>query len=384
MSRLFNPIKVPAVFGATGSLGRCVCRQIALNGLRCAHLAAMTSHDGLAGLIAELRPRSTSFKGSPSTALSLAMSKADCIREQSIAGALAGCDGAIVVSSGLDGVGPIAQAARLGIPVAAGNKEALVACGKYLKSLIRKDDDGSAIRPVDSEHSAAAVLIRQAGGIGNVSRLVLTGTGGAVRAVPHELRSGLTPGEVLRHPVWKMGPKITVDSATLMNKAFEIVEAAVLFDMPVSRISVMFDPTANVHAAIETSSGVLAYRAPADMAIPVRIALGMDHGDEDHVLTDDEAGEALDSLLVPDQLAMRPIALGRAVVEAGGCMPMVLAVADEAAVSAFLRGMIGFGDIVPLLEDALERFHAFSSLDPLDPAVLEHVRAEVEDFFQPA
>lgn len=384
MSRLFNPIKVPAVFGATGSLGRCVCRQIALNGLRCAHLAALTSHDGLAGLINQLRPCSVSFKGSPSPALSLAMSETGCVREQSITGALAGCDGAIVVSSGLDGVEPIAMAARLGIPVAAGNKEALVACGKYLKSLVGKDDDGSAIRPVDSEHSASAVLIRQADGIGNVSRLVLTGTGGAVRAVPHELRSRLTPGEVLRHPVWQMGSKITVDSATLMNKAFEIVEAAVLFDLPVSRICVMFDPTANVHAAIETSSGVLAYRAPADMAIPVRIALGMDHGDEDHVLTGDEAGEVLDSLLVPDEMEMRPIALGRTVVETGGCMPMVLAAADEVAVSAFLRGAIGFGDIIPMLEDALERFHAFSSLDPLDPTVLQHVRVEVEAFFQPS
>ena len=90
----------------------------------------MTSHDGLAGLINELKPCSVSFKGSPSPALSLAMSKAGCVREQSIAGALAGCDGAIVVSSGLDGIEPIAMAARLGIPVAAGNKEALVACGR--------------------------------------------------------------------------------------------------------------------------------------------------------------------------------------------------------------------------------------------------------------
>jgi len=372
-------IRFPAVFGATGSLGQCVCRVLSENGCGCAHLGGWRSHDVLAGLVGSLKPLTISFDGEPSPDLALAIRQTGTRRVTSDEKALADADGAVVVSSGPDGSGPMLEAVARGIPVAAGNKETLVAYGRMILSR-RAGGLPPDIRPVDSEHAAASHLIGLLPGGSAPDRLVITGTGGAVRDVAPAMRAGLSPARVLRHPVWKMGAKITIDSATLVNKALEVVEASILFGIPGERISVLFDPGASIHAAIEWGGRMTAFSGPADMAGPVRMALGIPGLAGASVLDGGDARAAVDALAEPDFFSKRAIGLGHAVLAAGGCTPMTLVVADQAAVRAFLAGRIRFGDIVPFIEDTLEAFRHAADMNPESGADLARLREDLEKF----
>jgi len=380
LANIFKKIESPAVFGATGSLGRCVCGVLALEGIRCAHLGGFCGHDRLADLIPAGMPLSVSFSGTPSRALAARMREYCVTRTQNDAEALGNARSAIVVSSGLDGCGTIREAISRKHPVATGNKETIVAWGRYLKGPVARAAGGCDLRPVDSEHAAAAVLLDELGNRDGVKRLVITGTGGAVRDVPAELRHNLPASRVLQHPVWKMGAKITVDSATLVNKALEIVEASILFDLPPERISVLFDPDARIHAALETGAGYLAFSAPATMTGPVRIALGLNHDGPSCIISGPAAALEVGRLATPDANARRAIDLGYAVLAAGGCSAMVLAVADDAAVTRFLAGNIAFGDIVPFIETALDAFRHAADMDPESWKDLSRLRADVERY----
>lgn len=372
-------IRFPAVFGATGSLGRCVCGILAENGFGCAHLGGWNSHDTLAGLIRRLSPLTVSFLGAPSPDLALAIRQTGTRRVTTATEALIDADGAVVVSSGPDGSGPMLEAVARGMPVAAGNKETLVAYGQMIFSswVGNRPPD---VRPVDSEHAAASHLIEAMPGGAEGKRLIITGTGGAVRDVLPRLRAELSPSRVLRHPVWKMGAKITVDSATLVNKALEIVEASILFRIPGDRISVLFDPDARIHAAIESDGDVAAFSGPANMAGPVRMALGMPGLAGASILVGDDARMAIGSLAVPDPFSKRAMDLGHTVLARGGCSPMVLVIADEAAVRSFLAGRMRFGDIVPFIEDTLDRFRHAADMNPESAAELSRLRKDLEGY----
>ncbi len=373
-------MRFPAVFGATGSLGRCVCRVLAGAGIGCAHLGGWRSHDVLAGLVTDLRPLTVTFDGAPSPLLARTMADLGVRRVLSDADAFSEADGAVVVSSGLDGADPFGEAVARGLPAAIGNKEAVVAYGRLVLGRSRAGGAPADVRPVDSEHAAAAALLERIPSGAPVDRLIITGTGGAVREVPHGMRHDLEPARVLLHPVWRMGAKITVDSATLVNKALEIVEASILFGIPADRISVMFDPAASVHAALLHAGAWSAFSGPADMSGPVRMALGLPWQEGSKVLSGSAAASSVSALVAPGPADRRAIGLGHAVLTAGGCSPMALVIADQAAVDAFLAGRMRFGDIVPFIEATLERFREAATMDPCSAVDLARLRADLEKF----
>lgn len=376
MTGIYTTIVKPAIFGATGSLGQCVCRVLARERIAATHLGAFLNHDMLATILTTSGASSTSFFGTPSQALVTTMANSGIRRTGDCTEALRDADSAIVVSSGLEGAEPARLAVSKGIPLVLGNKEVAVAWGKLLVHDARRPSSGCDLRPIDSEHAAASVLLSRAG-CPQGTRLVITGTGGAVREVPHARRFDLSPERVLKHPVWRMGRKITVDSATLINKAFEIIEAAVVFDIPSDKIQVMFDPDARIHAAVMIPEGpTLAFSGPAEMETPVRIACGLEIPETAQVLEGCAANDAVRSLQAPDGPDRRAVDLGHAAVEAGGTMPMVLVVADEIAVKAFLEGRMRFGDIVPFVEYTFDRSIRASARDPMNPADLLATESE--------
>ncbi len=281
-------------------------------------------------------------------------------------------DAAVVAVSGLGGLGPSYAAIRSGRPLVMGCKEVLVGAGDLLVHEARCA--GVSIRPLDSEHAAAAILIDAVGGVDAVDELILTGSGGSVRDVDPEDRAGLSMARVLAHPVWQMGPKITVDSATMINKALEVVEASVLFGLPSERISVLLDPAARVHAAVRTRDGHFwAFVGPADMAVPVRQSLGIaDPSLQASVLEGHAAREALASLVPPSAAQEAVINLGHRALALGGTAPMALVAADAVAVTAYLAGQIPITRVAPLVMQTLDVVgDQAAARSALDPAALD-------------
>ena len=227
--------------------------------------------------------------------------------------------------------------------------------------------------PVDSEHSAVFSLLR---GIepGEVARIILTASGGSLRSLPVEELEEVTPEQALAHPTWDMGNKITIDSATLMNKGLEVIEAHHLFGMPYDRIDVLVHPESVVHAMVETIDGALyAHMGVADMAFPVLGALtypGRRNNDFGRLRLE-EAGRltfgAVDGRRYP------ALALCYEAGRRGGTLPAVLNAANEAAVGAFLGGSLAFTGIVRVVEKAMERAAVVD-----DPALEDILAADRE------
>ncbi len=268
---------------------------------------------------------------------------------------LAAWDGAEVVLNGIVGAAglPATLAAlAAGKRVALANKESLVVGGELV--MAAAGVGASRLVPVDSEHNALWQLLdgrpRE-----TVRRVILTASGGPFhRAEPARLARA-TPAEALAHPTWSMGPKITVDSATLANKGLEIIEAHHLFGLPYDRIDVVIHPQSIVHGAIEFVDGTLfAELGKPDMRTPIRAALTY----PDRVPVEDRSDLcSLGGLTfeIPDTARFPALALARAAGESGGTAPAVFNAANEVAVAAFLAGRIGFLDIVPLVERAIAR-----------------------------
>jgi 1-deoxy-D-xylulose-5-phosphate reductoisomerase len=238
-----------------------------------------------------------------------------------------------------------------GIDLALANKESLVAAGDL--ALAARDRGGGRILPVDSEHSAAfQCLDGQAPG--TVHSLVLTASGGPFRdREAHELDS-VTPSEALAHPTWQMGPKITIDSATLMNKGLEVIEAHVLFGLPYERIEVVVHPSSVVHALVRLRDGAaLAHVGYPDMRVPISYALTYPERAATPVPPLDLASGLILEFSAPDEDAFPCLALARAAGEAGGTAPCVLNAANEVAVEAFLAGELPFTGIPEVVERTL-------------------------------
>jgi 1-deoxy-D-xylulose-5-phosphate reductoisomerase len=263
------------------------------------------------------------------------------------------CD--IVVSAIVGGAGllPTMAAIRAGRPIALANKETLVMAGSLMTAAARTR--GVALLPVDSEHSAIFQCL-----VGHnrsdVHRILLTGSGGPFREWAPERLADATVADALRHPTWKMGAKITIDSATLMNKGLEIIEARWLFDIAPEQVQVVVHPQSIVHSMVEYIDGsVIAQLGVADMGIPILYALTYP---ERRPIP----AERLDLVKVgrltfhePDYQKFPCLALARAALERGGSASVVLNAANEVAVAAFLDGRLRFIDIAPLIERTLER-----------------------------
>jgi 1-deoxy-D-xylulose-5-phosphate reductoisomerase len=253
---------------------------------------------------------------------------------------------------GIAGLGPSIVALTAGIDLALANKESLVVGGELVTALA--EASGARILPVDSEHSALHQLL-EATSPGTVDRLVLTASGGPFRGRAD--LDGITPSDALAHPTWEMGGRITIDSATLMNKGFEVIEAHHLFGVPYERIEVVVHPQSIVHAIVDLNDGAsLAHLGLPDMRVPISYALHRGEREDVSVPALDlvEAGEL--TFEAPDLETFPCLALARRAGEDGGTAPCVLNAADEVAVAAFLGEQIPFAAIPGIVEQALDSF----------------------------
>jgi 1-deoxy-D-xylulose-5-phosphate reductoisomerase len=263
--------------------------------------------------------------------------------------ATSGADLVLNAMVGSAGLGPTIVALTDGIDLALANKESLVVGGELVTALAEATD--TRIIPVDSEHSALHQLVQ--GETGNVERLVLTASGGPFRGQTD--LSEVTREEALAHPTWDMGGKITIDSATLINKGLELIEAHHLFGVPYGRIDVLVHPQSIVHAIVHLNDGgSLAHLGYPDMRVPISYALHYPDRADVEAPTLDLAAQGELTFERPDLDAFPCLRLAREAGEAGGTAPCVLNAANEVAVSAFLDGRIPFTGIPEVVEAVLE------------------------------
>ncbi len=276
---------------------------------------------------------------------------------------LAGADGLValtrdvpadvVVSALVGGAGllPTMAAIRAGRAVALANKETLVMAGRLMTTAARHH--GVPLLPVDSEHSAVFQCLcghnRR-----DVHRILLTASGGPFRELPKEQFATITVDDALRHPTWKMGAKITIDSATLMNKGLEVIEARWLFDVAPEQVQIVVHPQSVVHSMVEYIDGsVIAQLGVADMGVPILYALTYPERRPAPAARLDLARVGQLTFFEPDPARFPCLRLARHALEQGGAAPVVLNAANEIAVAAFLDRRIAFTDIPELIEDAL-------------------------------
>ncbi len=270
---------------------------------------------------------------------------------------------------GAAGLGPTVVALSEGVDVALANKESLVVGGELVMALA--EATGTRVLPVDSEHSALAQLI-DGERAGTVDRLVLTASGGPFRGMSRPELEHVTVEEALAHPTWDMGGKITIDSATLMNKGLEIIEAHHLFGTPYERIDVVVHPQSIVHALVTLCDGAaLAHLGNPDMRVPIAYALHHPERVDMPVRPLDLASLGTLTFEAPDDEAFPCLGLALEAARAGGTAPCVLNAANEVAVLAFLDGRLSFTGIPAVIEKTLERVptgrvHSFDTLYQAD------------------
>jgi 1-deoxy-D-xylulose-5-phosphate reductoisomerase len=270
-------------------------------------------------------------------------------------------DTVVIATSGRAGLLPALAALRHGKRVALASKEVLVMAGQLVRDAA---GHGGMLIPVDSEHSAIWQCLE--GEHTTIGRLLLTASGGPFRDYTDEMLLRVTPGEALAHPVWSMGPKISIDSATLMNKGLEVIEAHWLFGVPVDRIQVLLHPECFVHSMVEFVDGsVKAQIGPADMALPIQYALTYPHRVPGPTRPLSWDAPRTFTFAPVDTARFACLSLAVEACGAGKTYPAVLCGADEAAVSLFLQGDVGFTDIARLIEQALDAH------SPLDEVTVE-------------
>ncbi|MEW6143032.1 MAG: 1-deoxy-D-xylulose-5-phosphate reductoisomerase [Chloroflexota bacterium] len=267
----------------------------------------------------------------------------------------------MVATAGKAGLAPTLAALRAGKTVALANKEALVMAGELVMAEAKQHR--ASIRPVDSEHSAVWQCLT--GEKNKAKRLTLTASGGPFYRYPTSRLATVTPQQALKHPTWKMGRKVTIDSATLMNKGLEVIEAHWLFEIPVESIGVVIHPQSIIHALIEFADGsVKAQMAVPDMRLPIQYALTYPKRLTNTALPGldlTRTGSLTFETPDLDRFPCLKLALGAA--RAGGTHPTVLCAADEVAVDWFLKGRIGFTDIPAIVYNVLEQHEGIANPD---------------------
>ena len=253
---------------------------------------------------------------------------------------------------GCAGLRPVMAAVEAGRTIALANKEALVTAGELMTGAAARS--GATILPVDSEHNAIFQCLAGSNK-GSVSRIILTASGGPFRTASAQTMRDASPAEAVAHPNWSMGAKISVDSATMMNKGLELIEAYHLFGVPSERIDIVIHPQSVVHSLVEFADGsVLAQLGSPDMRIPIAYALAWPERMATPAQRLDLAAIARLDFEAPDLERFPALKLARDALEAGGAGAIVLNAANEAAVARFLAGSIGFTDIARLVRGALE------------------------------
>jgi 1-deoxy-D-xylulose-5-phosphate reductoisomerase len=340
------------VLGSTGSIGRQTLQVAAWIGAEVVALAAGHDVGTLLEQVERWRPRLVSCAPEVAPRLEPALPAGTRLvtgDEGASLVATSDVDSVVAAIPGFRGIAPTRAAVRAGRHVALANKEAMVCAGALIWAEARAS--GARITPVDSEHAGlyqALVGERWEG----VSSLVLTASGGPFRAGPADL-SRVTPEQALAHPTWTMGKKVTIDSATLFNKGLEVIEASVLFDVPVRCIEVLIHPQSLVHALVRYRDGsVKAQIGPPDMRLPILYALSAPERPaaptEPMPLTGTWTFEA------PDTRRFPCLTLAYEAGRRGGSAPLVLNAADEVAVDAFLAGRLRFDAIPEVIERSLD------------------------------
>jgi 1-deoxy-D-xylulose-5-phosphate reductoisomerase len=359
-------VKQLSILGSTGSIGRqCLSVVEALPGrFIVAALAAGANLDELAGQIERHRPELVSVTDAKKADELAAVLRGKGIsplpaihhgREGMLAvGTHSKADIVVSAAVGVVGLEATYEAVKLGKTVALSNKEVLVAAGELVMAAAKRA--GRDLLPVDSEHNAVHQCLR-GGTYGEVRRLVLTASGGPFRKTPLAALSSVTPDQALAHPNWRMGNRITIDSATMMNKGFEIIEARWLFGMRPDQIDVVIHPQSTIHSMVEFVDGsVLAQLGPTDMRVPIQYALTY----PERVASNFQLGVDWTGLkrLDFEKASTRRfpcLRLAREAMKKGGAFPCALNAADEIAVAAFLERKLPFLGIPEVIERVLAR-----------------------------
>ena len=351
--------KTIALLGATGSIGRQTLEVARELGLTVAALTAHTNIDILERQARQFRPRLAAvYDAAAAAVLRDRLSDTDIevlAGEEGLlaAATLAEADTLVTAVMGSVGLAPTLAAIRQGKRIALANKETLVCAGELVMAEAARC--GAEIIPVDSEHSAIFQCLQGSRDRSEVRRILLTCSGGPFYGMKFEELAAMTRADALKHPNWKMGPKITVDCATLMNKGLEVIEAMRLYRLPLERVSVVIHRQSIVHSMVEFRDGaVMAQLGTPDMRLPIRYALTYPY-------RADSPLEPLDLLscppltfAAPDLEAFPCLRLAMEAVTEGGTACAVLNGANEAAVGLFLRDQIGFNDIPGLVASARE------------------------------
>lgn len=286
-------------------------------------------------------------------------------RARVVAATAAEVDFVLSAIVGIAGLEATYQAIQTGKRVGLANKEVLVASGRLVMEAVRKT--GAELIPVDSEHNGAHQCFR-AGLREEVTRLLLTASGGPFRDTPKAALWDVTPEQALNHPTWKMGRRITIDSATLMNKGFEVIEACWLFDLAPEEVDVVIHPQSSIHAMVEYKDGsVIAQVSATDMRMPIQYAMTYPARQRAPVPRLDWTQPRHWDFFAPDTDKFPLLALAYAAQKAGGSATCTLNAADEVAVEAFLDGRIPFPAIAVAVEETLNR------QENREPATIEEV-----------
>lgn len=374
------------VLGSTGSIGRSTLDVVQRHPGRFT-VVALTAHRDWQRLLEQVRAfrpaHAVMVDGNAAAQLASAV-RAEGLSTQVHAGAAALAEvavlpevGAVMAAIvGAAGLLPTLAAARAGKRVLLANKEALVMSGRLLMEAVA--EHGATLLPIDSEHNAIFQCLPQGSPGGpaagrespGVRRLLLTASGGPFLRRAADTLANVTPDEACKHPKWSMGRKISVDSATLMNKGLELIEAHWLFGLPPSRIDIVVHPESIVHSLVEYVDGsVLAQLGAPDMRTPIAQALAWPERIESGVASLDLTAVARLNFEAPDEVRFPALRLARAAAEAGGTVPAMLNAANEVAVAAFLGGALNFPGISAVIEDVL------AALPAAPAATLEQVVA---------
>jgi len=358
-----------AILGATGSIGKSTLDLIERDPQRfeVTAVTAATNVEALADIARRTRAKlaviadEARFKD-----LQSRLAGTDC---RAAAGAAALVEAAtgesdLVIAAivGCAGLGPVMAAVQAGRTVALANKEALVTAGALMTNAAAAS--GSTLLPVDSEHNAIFQCLAGSSK-DEISRIILTASGGPFRTASAETIASATPAQAIAHPNWSMGAKISVDSATLMNKGLELIEAHYLFGLQSGRLDVVIHPQSVIHSMVEFIDGsVLAQLGSPDMRIPIAFALAWPERMATPAQRLDLASIARLDFEAPDLQRFPALGLARNALEAGGAAPIVLNAANEVAVASFLAGEIRFADIARLVGEAIDdaRFDAPRSI----------------------
>lgn len=378
------------ILGSTGSIGTQALEIIRNNKdkFRAVGLTCRSRVDDLIAQIREFQPEAVSV-GTADDAAKVASEFPDvqvCYGEEGLV-EISRMDCDIVLNSlmGISGLAPTYTAISCGRDIALANKETLVAGGALITSLCR--DKGVRLLPVDSEHSAIFQCLEGNGGSAcgraygepsqihrPIKRILLTASGGPFRGRSLESLRDVTIEQALNHPKWSMGSKITIDSATMMNKGLEVIEARWLFDVPADRIDIHVHPESIVHSMVEFFDGsVIAQLGLPDMKIPISLALNY----PDRIDLLDQGSDTLDFFTTgknltfekPDRSVFRCIDLAYAAINEGGSAPIVMNGANEELVAMFLHGKIGFLDIPETIETVM------SKVSHSDPSSVDEILA---------